>query len=176
LPDATELPESPTFGPATDAAGPDAPTSPEGAHCRSQALAAGPSFLGEHLDANSGVGATILYATGLVLNPPISTSEVISTSTAIRLVTFLAVGAVTGYFAREGRRATAELQVLAERDAVTGLPNTRASERAIWRPARSGAAVRAPRRRARGALRASRDQFARELGRRDPDPRPRARG
>jgi GGDEF domain-containing protein len=90
------------------------------------ALATGP-----WLGAFAGVGATALYATGVVLNPAISTSEVISTSTAIRLVTFVAVGAVTGYFAKEGRRATAELQVLAERDAVTGLPNTRAFERAI---------------------------------------------
>jgi GGDEF domain-containing protein len=90
------------------------------------ALATGP-----WLGAFAGVGATALYATGVVLNPAISTSEVISTNTAIRLVTFVAVGAVTGYFAKEGRRATAELQVLAERDAVTGLPNTRAFERAI---------------------------------------------
>jgi len=56
---------------------------------------------------------------------------VLSASTVIRLVTFVAVGAVTGYFAAEGRRANAELTVLAERDAVTGLPNTRAFERAI---------------------------------------------
>lgn len=90
------------------------------------ALATGP-----WLGAVAGVGATGLYATGVVLNPAISTSEVVSMSTAIRLVTFVAVGAVTGYFAKEGRRANAELQVLAERDAVTGLPNTRAFERAI---------------------------------------------
>ena len=77
------------------------------------------------------MGATALYATGVVLNPAISTSEVLSASTTIRLVTFVAVGTVTGYFAKEGRRANAELQVLAERDAVTGLPNTRAFERAI---------------------------------------------
>jgi GGDEF domain-containing protein len=90
------------------------------------ALATGP-----WLGALAGAGATGLYATGVVLNPAISTSEVLSTSTAIRLVTFVAVGTVTGYFAYEGRRANAELQVLAERDAVTGLPNTRAFERAI---------------------------------------------
>ena len=90
------------------------------------ALASGPWF-----GAFAGMGATGLYATGVVLNPAISTSEVVSPSTGIRLVTFVAVGAVTGYFAAKGRRATAELQVLAERDAVTGLPTTRAFERAI---------------------------------------------
>ncbi len=90
------------------------------------ALATGP-----WLGAFAGAGATGLYATGVVLNPAISSSEVLSASTAIRLVTFVAVGAVTGYFAKASRRATAELKVLAERDAVTGLPNTRAFERAI---------------------------------------------
>ena len=90
------------------------------------ALATGPG-----LGALAGVGATGLYATGVLLNPAIASSEVLSASTAIRLVTFVAVGAVTGYFAAEGRRANAELTVLAERDAVTGLPNTRAFERAI---------------------------------------------
>src|SRR6186997_1639282 len=90
------------------------------------ALATGPWF-----GAISGAAATGLYATGVVLNPSIQSSEVLSASTAIRLVTYVAVGGVIGYFAREGRHATAELQVLAERDAVTGLPNTRAFERAI---------------------------------------------
>ena len=46
------------------------------------ALATGP-----WLGTLAGVGATALYATGVVLNPAISTSEVISASTAIRLVT-----------------------------------------------------------------------------------------
>jgi diguanylate cyclase len=90
------------------------------------ALATGPWF-----GAIAGAAATGLYATGVVLNPSIQSSEVLSASTAIRLVTYIAVGGVIGYFAREGRHATAELQVLAERDAVTGLPNTRAFERAI---------------------------------------------
>jgi len=90
------------------------------------ALATGPWF-----GALAGAAATGMYATGVVLNPAIQSSEVLSTSTAIRFVTYVAVGCVTGYFARESRRATAELQVLAERDAVTGLPNTRAFERAI---------------------------------------------
>lgn len=90
------------------------------------ALATGPWF-----GALAGAGATGMYATGVVLNPSIASSEVLSGSTAIRLVTYIAVGAVIGYFAKESRRATAELKVLAERDAVTGLPNTRAFERAI---------------------------------------------
>jgi GGDEF domain-containing protein len=58
------------------------------------ALATGPA-----LGALAGVGATGLYATGVLLNPAIASSEVLSASTAI--------------------------------DAVTGLPNRRAFERAI---------------------------------------------
>ena len=90
------------------------------------ALATGP-----WLGGLAGAGATALYATGVVFNPAIASSEVLSWSTTIRLVTYVMVGAVTGYFAKSNRQATAELQVLAERDAVTGLPNTRAFERAI---------------------------------------------
>jgi GGDEF domain-containing protein len=90
------------------------------------ALATGP-FLG----AAAGATATLLYATGVLLNPAIASSEVLSASTTIRFVTYVAVGAVTGYFAKSSRQATAELRVLADRDAVTGLPNTRAFERAI---------------------------------------------
>jgi GGDEF domain-containing protein len=90
------------------------------------ALATGP-----WVGALAGAGATGLYASGVVLNPAISSSEVLSVSTTIRLFTYVAVGAVTGYFAKAGRDVAAELHLLAERDAVTGLPNTRAFERAI---------------------------------------------
>jgi GGDEF domain-containing protein len=86
---------------------------------------------GPWVGALAGAGATGLYASGVVLNPAISSSEVLSVSTTIRLFTYVAVGAVTGYFAKAGRDVAAELHLLAERDAVTGLPNTRAFERAI---------------------------------------------
>lgn len=90
------------------------------------ALATGP-----WVGALAGTGAAGLYASGVVLNPALSSSEVLSKSTTIRLFTFVAVGAVTGYFAKSNREVAAELQLLADRDAVTGLPNTRAFERAI---------------------------------------------
>jgi predicted signal transduction protein with EAL and GGDEF domain len=56
-------------------------------------------------------------------------SEVVTTSAGIRFVTFVTVGIVTGYVAQRNRTVIAELEVLAERDALTGLPNTRAFER-----------------------------------------------
>jgi diguanylate cyclase (GGDEF)-like protein len=90
------------------------------------ALATGP-----WMGASAGAAATALYAIGVFLNPSIPPTEVLTTSTAIRFVTYVTVGAVTGYFAQSNRTLLAELRVLAERDALTGLPNTRAFERAI---------------------------------------------
>jgi GGDEF domain-containing protein len=75
--------------------------------------------------------ATAMYTTGVVVNPAIPPSEVLTGGTAVRFVTFMTVGVVTGYFATRNRQLLAELQLLAERDALTGLPNTRAFERAI---------------------------------------------
>jgi diguanylate cyclase (GGDEF)-like protein len=74
---------------------------------------------------------TAMYATGVVVNPAIPSSDVLKTSTAIRFVTYLTVGVVTGYFTNRNKQLLGELQLLAERDALTGLPNTRAFERAI---------------------------------------------
>jgi diguanylate cyclase (GGDEF)-like protein len=75
--------------------------------------------------------ATGMFATGVVLNPDIPSGDVLTTSTGIRFFTYLTVGVVTGYFAKRNRVLMAELHLLAERDALTGLPNTRAFERAI---------------------------------------------
>jgi GGDEF domain-containing protein len=75
--------------------------------------------------------ATAMYTTGVVVNPAIPRSEILTAGTAVRFVTFMTVGVVTGYFATRNRQLLAELELLAERDALTGLPNTRAFERAI---------------------------------------------
>jgi len=72
------------------------------------ALATGPA-----VGAAAAGAATVLFALGVILNPDIPPSEVLSTSTGIRFVTYMTVG------------------IVAERDALTGLPNTRAFERAI---------------------------------------------
>src|SRR5262249_44512348 len=82
------------------------------------ALATGPV-----LGAVAASVATGMFATGLFLNPHVPTSQVLTTSTAIRFVTFMTVGVVTGYFAKRNRLLMGELHLLAERDALTGLPN-----------------------------------------------------
>lgn len=90
------------------------------------ALASGP-----RVGAAAAAIATAFYAIGVVVNPLIPPREVLTSSTAIRLVTYMTVGVVTGYFANRNRTLMDELKLLAERDAFTGLPNTRAFEQAI---------------------------------------------
>jgi diguanylate cyclase (GGDEF)-like protein len=89
--------------------------------------------LGPYWGAAAGVLATALYATGVALNHAIPTSDLYAISTPIRLVTYVAIGTLLGWFAAHYRAANAELQLLAQRDMVTGLPNTRAFELAIDR-------------------------------------------
>ena len=83
--------------------------------------------------AAAGVAATGLYASGILLNPNIPPTQVPTASTAIRFTTFVAMGIVLGWFASNSRRLVDELRVLAERDFLTSLPNTRAFEAAISR-------------------------------------------
>ena len=88
------------------------------------ALVTGPA-----IGAAAAVIATAMFATGVIINPQIPPSEVLTTSTGIRFVTFVTVGIVTGYFAKRNRTLLAELRLLADRDALTGLPNTRVFHR-----------------------------------------------
>jgi diguanylate cyclase (GGDEF)-like protein len=75
--------------------------------------------------------AFVLYVTGILVNSDIPSREVLTGSTVIRLVTFVSIGAVIGFVASRNRVMVDELRILAERDVLTGLPNTRAFEAAI---------------------------------------------
>jgi diguanylate cyclase (GGDEF)-like protein len=86
---------------------------------------------GPRLGAAAGIAATGLYVAGIVVNADIPSREVLTGSTAIRLVTFVSIGALIGFFAGRNRAMLTELRILAERDVLTGLPNTRAFEAAI---------------------------------------------
>ena len=92
------------------------------------ALALGPVW-----GAAAGGFSAGLYAVGVLLNQAMPTSEIVTSSMPIRLLTYVAIGALLGWFAAHYRAANEELQILAQRDLVTGLPNTRAFERAIDR-------------------------------------------
>jgi GGDEF domain-containing protein len=88
--------------------------------------------------ASAGLLATMLYAVDVYWNPRVPTGSIETLATGIRLVSYLLVGSLIGYYAARSRtllaraEALAEaLQILARRDFVTGLPNQRAFEIAI---------------------------------------------
>src|SRR3954452_5262066 len=92
------------------------------------ALAAGPVE-----GVAAGVGAASLYSLAIVLNPQVPSREVATAGSGIRLITFTIVGLLLGWFSRQNRTLVRELQILADRDGLTGLPNTRSFEVAITR-------------------------------------------
>lgn len=88
--------------------------------------------------ALAGILATVLYAVGIVLNSHVPTASLLTIATSIRALAFVSVGLVVGFYASRSRTLTRELQriaeeqrVLASRDRLTGLPNTRAFEIAV---------------------------------------------
>jgi GGDEF domain-containing protein len=81
--------------------------------------------------ALGGVTATALLVLAIVASPRLAQSEIVAPSTLIRFTSFVAVGALIGYFAKQHRELVARLQALAERDALTGLPRGRAFESEI---------------------------------------------
>ena len=88
--------------------------------------------------AAAGVFATSLYMIGVLVNEHVPSRELLTTGTITRGVTYITIGAVIGWFASRNRSMVAELRVLAERDVLTGLPNTRAFETAISRRLEKG--------------------------------------
>jgi diguanylate cyclase (GGDEF)-like protein len=94
---------------------------------------------GPVLGAAAGSAAAVMYNAGIIVNPHLpSTLEV--EQTMIRLTTFVAIGALIGVFARRNRTLVSELSGLANRDSITGLPNTRVFQTAIERRLAGGAA------------------------------------
>jgi diguanylate cyclase (GGDEF)-like protein len=81
----------------------------------------------------AGAVAGALFTLGVIINPNISPSELLTLSTPIRLATFMSMGGLLGWFSCRDRELVERLRVLAERDFLTGLPNTRAFEAAIAR-------------------------------------------
>jgi diguanylate cyclase (GGDEF)-like protein len=86
----------------------------------------------------AGAIAVGLFTLGVVVNPNISPSELLTLSTPIRFTTYATMGGLLGWFASRDRELVERLRVLAERDFLTGLPNTRAFEAAIARRLEGG--------------------------------------
>jgi diguanylate cyclase (GGDEF)-like protein len=93
---------------------------------------------GAALGAVAGAIATGLYVAGVLINTHVPSHEILTAGTITRGVTFVTIGALIGWFASENRSMVDELRVLAERDVLTGLPNTRAFESAINRRLNTG--------------------------------------
>jgi diguanylate cyclase (GGDEF)-like protein len=93
---------------------------------------------GPRIGAVAGLAATTLYVAGILANEDIPSTDVLTGSTVIRFVTFVSIGALIGLFASRNRAMVDELRILAERDVLTGLPNTRAFEAAITKRLEAG--------------------------------------
>jgi diguanylate cyclase (GGDEF)-like protein len=98
------------------------------------ALAAGPVY-----GALAGLLAAALYTVGILLNPGLPAAEALTAGAAIRLVTYTGMGVLVGWFAQRNFELVERLRILAERDFLTGLPNTRGFELAIARRLATGA-------------------------------------
>ncbi|MEO8290034.1 MAG: GGDEF domain-containing protein [Gaiellaceae bacterium] len=81
----------------------------------------------------AGASAGFLFCVGVLINPNISPAELLTLTTPIRFLTYTTMGGLIGWFACRDRVLVERLRVLAERDFLTGLPNTRAFEAAIAR-------------------------------------------
>ena len=92
---------------------------------------------GPVLGACAGVLAAGLYDGGIIANPHLPSSLALA-RTVINLITFVGIGALIGEFSRRNRALVGELSQLANRDSVTGLPNTRAFQAAIERRLEAG--------------------------------------
>lgn len=90
------------------------------------ALASGPVW-----GVLAGMAATGCYTLGIVINPHLPASDVLTASTSIRFVTFTTIGALVGWYAHNNRQLTDRLRVAEERDFLTGLLNTRAFDAAL---------------------------------------------
>jgi diguanylate cyclase (GGDEF)-like protein len=90
------------------------------------ALANGPLW-----GAGAGLAATGFYTIGILINPHLPPSEVLTASSSIRAVTYTTMGALVGWFAYNHRVLVDRLRVAAERDFLTGLLNTRAFDAAL---------------------------------------------
>jgi diguanylate cyclase (GGDEF)-like protein len=91
------------------------------------AFASGPLW-----GAAAGAMATSLYSLGIIVNPFLPSTLEFEQS-VIRFVTFVSLGILIGLFVRRNRSLVTELSRLADRDSITGLPNTRGFQNAIER-------------------------------------------
>jgi diguanylate cyclase (GGDEF)-like protein len=81
--------------------------------------------------AAAGFAATGLYTLGIVINPHLAASQILTASSIVRLITYTTMGALVGWFASNHRDLSNRLRIASERDHLTGLFNTRAFDAAM---------------------------------------------
>jgi predicted signal transduction protein with EAL and GGDEF domain len=93
---------------------------------------------GPLVGAFAGIFATVLYVIGIAINPEVSTSTIPTLATVIRLIAYVLVGSLIGYYSALNRRLlvhaedlSEELRLLTRRDFVTDLPSQRAFENKV---------------------------------------------
>src|SRR5690242_16155399 len=79
----------------------------------------------------AGLVATGLYSLGIIINPHLASSQVLTAGSIIRLITLTTMGVLVGWFATNHRDLSARLRIANERDHLTGLLNTRAFDAAL---------------------------------------------
>jgi diguanylate cyclase (GGDEF)-like protein len=93
---------------------------------------------GPLLGVLAGISCGGVLTLGVVLNPELALSDLSFSATAVPLVMYVLAGGVTGLFAKSQRELVQDLEVLAERDHLTGVLNVRAFERELARRVRLG--------------------------------------
>jgi diguanylate cyclase (GGDEF)-like protein len=88
--------------------------------------------------AAAGLLATGLYVVAVVVMPHMPATQVLTELTAIRLVTFVGVGALVGAFARRNRELVSQLRELASKDFLTGIGNAREFDEQLSRRCADG--------------------------------------
>jgi hypothetical protein len=102
------------------------------------------------IGALGGVLATALYVIAVIRSPHMAQSSIFTLSTLVRFTSFVAVGALIGYFAKEHRDLVGRPRALADRDDLTGRPRLRVGDE---QKARGAGSLLAPARRDRAARR-----------------------
>lgn len=94
---------------------------------------------GPVVGAAAGLAAAGLYTFAVIVNQNLPTADVLTISSPIRLATYTVTGIAIGWFAQRNEELIEQLELLAKRDRLTGLPNARAFEAAVDRRFATGA-------------------------------------
>jgi diguanylate cyclase (GGDEF)-like protein len=81
----------------------------------------------------AGVVATGLYVVAVLMAPHVPSSQAITGASLIRLVAYVAVGTLIGFFANRNRQLVERLKSLAGLDFVTGVGNARSFDEELAR-------------------------------------------